>query len=140
MENLIVAGTFSHGIDGKQPSNFRYVTAWRTAKYIVITGSVEEWEQPVEQVEVRLADTITSGRYDLRSSQVQLFDIRTGVVNTRYSTKSLTLNLTVDHATKSIEGTYTAEADEIYPGGSGVGVKLEGRIDVKYMMTLQYRR
>lgn len=141
MDTETNAGMFSIAIDGKPPFNFDYVKAWQTTQYIEVYGALEAWEQPVEKLTLRLADAIPAGSYNLNSPQVKLVDVSTGLVNTRYLAKSLTLNLTVaNHATKGMEATYAIDADEIYPGGSGKGIKLTGKFSVHYVNTATSRR
>ncbi|NVZ68915.1 hypothetical protein [Pseudomonas costantinii] len=123
--------TFKCQIDSDPPFSFPIVSAYRDAKYLRILGAQEEWEQKIENFEFNFSPTIKSGDYKLKDPGV-FVDIRTGLVNIRYTPTSMTLRLTVDHSSKLVSGVFDVQTVEDYGGGSRPGIRVNGNFKATY--------
>lgn len=122
--------TFSIAIDDGPSIPFFHATGHVFSDYLNLTGTDENLEAHIYQLEFRLAPKITTGQYTLVSPEVsgRVF-IETGIVNRTYLTKILQLDITV-HLNNRIAAAYYIEADETQ-GGTG-RIKLQGDLDIQY--------
>jgi hypothetical protein len=122
--------TFSVAIDNGPSNNFYYATGHVFRELLNLTGTDENLEAHIQQLEFRLNPTISKGQYTLHSPEVngRVF-IVTGIVNRTYLTRIFQLDIK-NHLNNYIEGDYYIEADEVQ-GGTG-GVKLQGDFTITY--------
>ncbi|MBH3405246.1 hypothetical protein I5P86_09320 [Pseudomonas glycinae] len=132
------ANTFTYQIDSGEAGEFYYAQGY-SGRYLEITGARDDWEHQLEQMIFRFDPAITSGQYSLDSPVVQV-GVLTGWVNIRYTPISMTLKLTVDHASQHIYGVYDIQTKEDYAGGNNPGIRVNGLFDVNWSTTNSRRR
>ena len=122
--------TFSIAIDDGLSYPFFYATGHVFRGYLNLTGTDEDLEAHIYQLQFQLDPNIRSGQYTLHSPEVsgRVF-IVTGIVNRTYLTRILQLDIT-NHLNNHIAGDYYIEADETQ-GGTG-RIKLQGRFAIQY--------
>lgn len=126
------ANAFDCQIDSNEAFNFPLVTAFRTQR-IAITGADEiPDDQEIYKIEFTLDNEIVTAEYNLGHHKVRV-DTLTGKANIRYTPISMTLNLTVDHSSKSVSGVYAIDTVEDYGGVPTPGIKLNGNFAVTYI-------
>jgi hypothetical protein len=126
------ANAFNCQIDSNEAFNFPLVTAFRT-QGIAITGADEiPDDQEIYKIEFTLDNDIVTAEYNLGHPKVRV-DTVTGKANIRYTPISMTLNLTVDHSSKSVSGVYAIDTVEDYDGVAKPGIKLNGNFAVTYI-------
>lgn len=122
--------TFSIAIDDGPSNRFFYATGHVVRGYLNLTGTDDNLEAHIYQLELQLDPTIPRGQYTLHSPEVsgRVF-IATGIVNRMYLTRILQLDIE-DNLNNRIAATYYIEADETQ-GGTG-RIKLQGDLDIQY--------